>query len=29
MTNLPAPGTFRLYPFAEPPVPACAVRADR
>jgi hypothetical protein len=22
MTNLPAPGTFRLYPFAEPPVPA-------
>jgi hypothetical protein len=22
MTSLPAPGTFRLYPFAEPPVPA-------
>jgi hypothetical protein len=22
MANLPAPGTFRLYPFAEPPVPA-------
>lgn len=22
MASLPAPGTFRLYPFAEPPVPA-------
>ena len=22
MPTLPAPGTFRLYPFAEPPVPA-------
>jgi len=22
MPSLPAPGTFRLYPFAEPPVPA-------
>ena len=24
MADLPAPGTFRLYPFAEPPVPAGA-----